>query len=409
MVYNGTNDLYAYFFERGINLLKENGYFGFIVSSKFIKTRYGKELRKFILDNTQIVQFIDFGELPVFEDATTYPCIIILKKSSKVKKRKENKILISKVRNLNFINLSEEVNSTKFFISQEMLNDETWMMEDNDIKNIKQKMEKAGTPLRKFINEKLYRGITTGYNDAFIIDEKTKNNLIQKDKNSEKIIKKFLTGKNIKRYSVKFNNLYLIFTYTGIKIDEFPAIKDYLTKFKSKLDVVWEVKHKKHPWYELRGCSYYPKFESPKIVFPRINIHPNFTLDLENYFTQDSSFIIPSSSKYLLGILNSKLLHFYANKTCSLLRGNYYDYRYQYVENFPIVIGDKKISNVIEEKVANLLNLHKKLHSLDGKQTDEKVRLEKEIKKVDDEIDQEVYRIYGITKEEQKIIEESLK
>jgi len=132
-------------------------------------------------------------------------------------------------------------------------------------------------------------------------------------------------------------------------------------------------------------------------------------LDLDNYFSQDSSFIIPSSSKYLLGILNSKLLHFYANKTCSLLRGNYYDYRYQYVENFPIVKEDNKKSRIIEEKVNNLLDLHKKLFSLDGKQTDEKARLEREIQKLDEEIDKEVYKIYGLTKEEINIIERGVK
>jgi len=225
-------------------------------------------------------------------------------------------------------------------------------------------MEKVGIPLKEFVGEKLYRGVTTGCNEAFIINEGTRTKLIKENKRSEEVIKKFLTGKDIKRYGVKFNQLYLILSYTGIKIDEYPTVKRHLSRFKSKLNKVWEVKYKKHPWYELRGCSYYSKFENPKIIFPRINIRPNFTLDLDRYFTQDSSFIIPSSSTYLLGILNSKLLQFYAEKTCSLLRGNYYDYRYRYVEKFPIAKPkDKDIKIKIENFVVNLLKLHNRLYS----------------------------------------------
>lgn len=404
-IYNGQNDLYTYFFEKGINLLKEGGLFGFIVSSKFIKTNYGRNLRQFILDNTKILQFIDFADLPVFSEATTYPCVIILEKSSKNERNKNNKILVSKLSTLNFSSLSKEIEKNSFYLKQSSLSALPWNMVDETQSTIKDKIDKRGVPLTKFINEKLYRGITTGYNEAFIIDEKIKNELIKKDSKSAEIIIKFLTGKDIKRYSTNFNNLYLVYTYTGINIDDYHAVKEYLLKFKTNLNKVWEVKHGKHPWYELRGCSYYDKFQAPKIIYPRINIRPNFTFDENKYFTQDSSFIIPSSSKYLLGVLNSKLMNYYAKQVCSLLRGGYYDYRYQYVELFPIVKPDKNTEEKINDFVNKMLEVNKKLNKFEEKNTIETAKLKEEIKDLDERIDQEVYKLYRITNKEKEIIE----
>ncbi len=405
--FNLKNDLYVYFFERGLELLKEGGLFGFIVSSKFIKTDYGKELREFILNNSKIIQFIDFGDLPVFSEATTYPCIILLKKS--IDKNDKNKILVSKIKSLDFSNLSQKIKSNSFYLKQSYLSKNQWILEDEDSTNLKKKIEKSIVSLNAFIGDKLYRGITTGCNEAFIIDEKTKSEIIRKDPQSKEVIRLFLTGKNIKRYSINFDNLYLIYAYTGIKLDDFQGIKEHLLKYKSKLQKVWEVKHGKHPWYELRGCSYYDKFDKFKIIYPRINREPNFALDEKGYLAQDSSFIIPSSSKYLLGLLNSKVIGYYAKQVCSLLRGGYYDYRYQYVELFPIKNPTPSQKNKIEEQVNTIISLHKQLQESGDKKTSQTAKLEEEIKKTDQEIDELVYEIYGITKEEQKIIEESLK
>ncbi len=407
-IYNGSNDLYAYFFERGLNLLKEKGLFGFIVSSKFTKTNYGRELRQFILDNSKIVRFIDFGDLPVFAEATTYPCIIILEKSTNPKNNLKNKITVSKIRSLKFNSLDEEIKADSFSISQSHLTDEPWSMENEISLSLKKKIEDKGLPLKKFIKQKLYRGITTGYNDAFIIDEETKNELIRKDPKSKEIIRPFLTGKDIKRYSIKFNSRYLIYSYTGIDIDNYSAVRDYLLQFKTQLDKVWEVKNHKHPWYELRGCSYYSQFDQPKIIYPRINIRPNFTIDEQRYFIQDSAFFIPTSSRYVLGILNCKLMQYYAERICSLLRGGYYDYRYQYVELFPIATCDKNIEDKVAILVNKTITLYKKLEVINQKMTDERHSIEKEINYTEGVIDELVYDIYNITDDEKKVIEDSL-
>jgi type I restriction-modification system DNA methylase subunit len=407
-VFNASNDLYTYFFERGIKLLKDNGLFGFIVSSKFTKTIYGKELRQFIIDNTKILQFIDFGDLPVFQEATTYPCIIILQKNRNRTANKKNKILVSKVKSLIFDNLTDEVDSNSFYLLQETLSSNPWVFENAESIAIKTKIENKGIPLKKFIGDKLYRGITTGFNDAFIIDANTRKDIIEKNQKAAEVIKPFLTGKNIKKNSINFGGLYLIFSYTGIDINKYPEIKEHLLKYKAQLDKVWEVKNKKHPWYELRGCSYYDKFQKTKIIYPRINVRPNFVIDYEGYFTQDSSFIIPSDSKYLVGVLNSRLMQYYAQKTCSMLRGGYYDYRYQYVELFPIAKGTPEQIEKIESMVDELTELNKKLNELGDKNTSKRAQIEEKIREREAVINELVFKIYEINREEKKIIEDSL-
>ncbi len=409
-IYDGTSDIYTYFFERAINLLKEGGYFAFIVSSKFTRTKYGRKLRDFILDNTQILQFIDFGELPVFQDATTYPCIIILKKTGNAKTRKSNKIIFSKVKSLNFKNLQDEVQSNQNIIKQSEISSEGWVFKEKADNKLKTKIEKNTVDLYSFVKGKLFRGITTGCNEAFIIDEKTKNSLIKKDKKSEEIIKKFIFGKNIKRYSVEFDDNYLIFAYTGINITKYPAVREHLMKFKSKLDKVWEVKHKKHPWYELRGCKYYSEFECDKIIFPDIASENRFSYDVEKHFCGNTAYIVPFKEKYLVGILNSKVIEYYFKQISTMIRGGFYRYIASYVKNIPIKKNmpqsfKTKLNNLVERRI----DLSKELRKVHDKQTDSKARLEREIEELDDQIDQEVYKLYGLTKDEIRIVEGSLK
>jgi len=118
---------------------------------------------------------------------------------------------------------------------------------------------------------------------------------------------------------------------------------------------------------------------------------------------------MPSKSKYLLGILNSKLMQYYVKFVCSLLRGGYYDYRYQYVELFPITSVNKIYEEKMNKLVDEMLLLNKRLNEIGDKKTDERARIEDEIKKTDGEIDQLVYKLYGLTKEEIDIVKESLK
>ena len=385
--YVGTADLYVYFFERGIANLKHKGKFSFIVSNKFARSGYGEKLRKYLLEKTKLIQYIDKFDGKVFEEATVDPCIIILEKTE----AKNNEL----------------VYNYNTHIKQNSLSSKSWGFGDEATQLMKNKIEQKGTLLKEW-DIFIYRGITTGFNEAFIIDETTYKELIKKDKKSRDILKPILKGEDILRYYFQSNKLYCIYSYTDINIKEYSAVYEHLEKYKNRLGNVWEAKNGKKKWYELRGCKYYQEFEKPKIIWSDISDKPCFTYDTQKYFLNNTTFMIPTENKYILGLLNSKLIFFYFTQISSKLGEKGYRFLPQYVEQLPIFKSRNNISDKISSLVDQMLDLQKKFNA-QNISAHEKERIEQQVKNLDNEIDQEVYTLYDITKDEQKIIEDSLK
>src|ERR1035437_9180174 len=152
-------DLYSYFIERGIGLLKSNGLFGIIVANKWMRANYGEPLRKW-LKKIAIKQIIDFGDLPVFQGVTTYPCILLCQKNNTIGDTE-----ITNVQSLDFHNLNEYVNSKKVMLNQSSLDDNGWNLTSNQEQNLIKKIKDAGIPLGEYIQDKIHYGIKTGYNE----------------------------------------------------------------------------------------------------------------------------------------------------------------------------------------------------------------------------------------------------
>src|SRR5574344_246494 len=203
-VANGTADLYVYFYELALNMLKPNGLKGFICSNKFFRAKYGENLREYILQNTTILQIADFNGVKIFEDETVDSAITIFQK------QKEDNNSTFKVVDVDLVNSYE--------MKQSDLTKTSFSFSNPKELAIKQKIDKIGIPLKQWdIN--IYRGILTGFNEAFIIDEATKNELIKKDSKSLEIIKPLIKGRDIKKYNYEFNNLFLISTFPALKLD----------------------------------------------------------------------------------------------------------------------------------------------------------------------------------------------
>ncbi|MCI0454683.1 MAG: BREX-1 system adenine-specific DNA-methyltransferase PglX, partial [Candidatus Dadabacteria bacterium] len=411
-VFHGIADLYVYFIEKGVSLLKEKGLFGFIVANKWMRANYGNTLRSW-MKQQYIKEIIDFGDLPVFQEATTYPCILILSKE-----RSKATFPSTKVEDLNFINLSEYVQLNHYQVNQQSLDDKGWSLVDESTEQLVRKLLTSGTKLGNYVSGKIYYGIKTGLNKAFVIDEEMKKRLIEEDHKSVEIIKTFLVGRDIKRYQPVLNKHHLIFTRRGIKIDNYPGIKKYLQQFKEELmpkPTSWKGKEWKgrkpgsYQWYEIQDTvDYYAEFERQKIIYPNICKKPEFTFDQNNFYTNQKCFIIPLSDKYLLGILNSSLNFFLFRIILPKLRGGFYEPSYVFFKDFPIRTinfsdrNEKKLHNDLVELVEVMLNLHKKIQIAKG---GEKEQIQRQIEKTDREIDEIVYKLYGITEEEKKIIE----
>lgn len=454
-VYNGSADLYTYFVEKGVELTKQNGYLSMIFPNKFMRARYGKSLRGY-LTKTEMLKLIDFGDLPIFQDAVTYPFILTLKK--KVAQR--HLIEACNVKELDIANLNSYLEKESFELNSESLTDESWYLADSTKTDLVSKIKEAGISLKDYTNSPIYSGIKTGYNKAFIIDKNQKDELIKADKSASKIIEPFLMGTDIGRYKINDAEKYIILLKKDMDIQKYPSILNYMQEHKAKLANRSDIKGKGE-WYELRACSYYDLFKEDKIIFPDISPIPRFYLDESGYYTDMTGFFIPSNSKYLLALLNSKLMFFYFSSISSSIRGGYYRFKRQYVEKLPIKKIDDELENTFNQKVDSIheligskddkikkftnylnisyqpLKISNKLYEfykcefndfikelkkqkvalnervkyeLMGLFTDEKekiINLEKSISVIETEIDHLIYQLYNLTDEEIKIIEDN--
>lgn len=418
-VYHGMADLYSYFVERSIHLLNPSGLYGVIVANKWMRAAYGHELRKF-LQQQNIIEIIDFGDLPVFESATTYPCILIAGNANK----SAGKIKLTIAGTLTFSSLEEYVKHEHKFIKPASLDENGWNLAGEKEQKLLQKLQKEGVPLGEYINGKIYRGVLTGLNEAFVIDEATKQRLIKEDKRSREIIKPFLAGKDIKRYQKPESRNYLIlipkgFTNKSNKSGKHPwewlktnytSIANYLEPFKAKAEKRFD---KGDHWWELRACDYYCEFEKPKIIYPNILKQPEFSYDLQRLYTNQKCFIIQKEDKYLLGILNSKIVGYLFDKMLPKLRGGFYEPNYIIFKYFPIKqidFNDKnenQIHNSIERIVSEVLELH--IERNETKLSPKICELQIKIDYYESKINSLVYQLYGLTDEEINIVEEAVK
>ncbi|MEK8015637.1 MAG: N-6 DNA methylase, partial [Candidatus Parabeggiatoa sp.] len=203
--YHGVADLYVYFIEKGLSLLRDKGRFSIIVANKWMRAHYGKPLRQF-LSQQQLTEITDFGDLPVFQKATTYPCILGIQKQAP-----QTTFQVTQIKTLDFSDLKTYTAKKSYTVQQSALEEKGWVLVDNKTQALLDKLHQMGVPLNQYVNGKIYRGVLTGFNDAFVIDAETREKLIAEDLKSEELIKPFLQGRDIKRYQPLFVQRYLIF------------------------------------------------------------------------------------------------------------------------------------------------------------------------------------------------------
>ncbi len=379
-----TGDIYSLFYELGHCILKEQGILSFITSNKWMRAAYGESLRRFFVEKTNPLILIDFGGTQIFDTATVDTNILIF---SKDKNRQQTMACI--VKNQVLENLSDffRQNATLCHFSTE-----SWVILSKIEKRIKSKIEAVGTPLKDW-DIKIYRGVLTGYNEAFIIDGKKKDELIAADPKSAEVIRPILRGRDIKRYSYDFADFWLINTHNGVKekgvnrinIEDYPAIKQHLDQYYSQLE---KRADKGDTPYNLRNCAYTEDFYKQKIVYNDIAQKLTFSLAEKGMFFNNTVYFINGNEeelKYLIGFLNSSLIDWYY-KTLSVQLGEKAVRLFSiYVEKIPIVKychenGIIQLVDYILSDIDNSQEIEVKLNKL-------------------------IYRLYDLTNEEIEFIE----
>ncbi|MDR9405244.1 MAG: Eco57I restriction-modification methylase domain-containing protein, partial [Halothece sp. Uz-M2-17] len=286
-VHSSRSDLYCYFYARSLQLLREGGMLAFISSNKWFRANYGEKLREHVAETCQVSSITDFRDLPIFENASAYPMIFIAQKGIK---KKHQSIRYTEVQSLDYpypdvLNLIKQTGEA---LPNKALDGKNWMLADSEIVKRIKRMEEVGTPLGEYVKGKIFYGVKTGYNPAFIINGAKREELIAKNPECAEIIKPLVVGKDIKKWSVDYKDQYLIYMYHGIDIEPFPAVIEHLQTYKERL----ENRATKQNWYELQQpqMRYSIFFDSEKIIFPDIAKKARFAIDVKYSYISDTSY-----------------------------------------------------------------------------------------------------------------------
>jgi hypothetical protein len=467
--YNKRGDLYILFVEKGFNLIKDNGVISYIMPNKWLQAGYGKNLREYFLTK-ELIKLIDFGDLQIFEGATTYPCIFVAKNNTP-----KISFSVSVLKATDSFDFNSIVNSSAENFETSKFSGDTWVISSNKEKDLLTKLNQNNKSLEKFVNGEANYGIKFGLTEAFLIDNKKKKELISENSNSENIIGSILRGRDITRYGKPCKDdldSIILANFGSYKFIEnkYPAIYNHLIQYEDKLKKRGQCNGSKetnekpftgqHHWLELDNnpsLDYLSLYTKPKIMYQKFQVKPCFIYDEQRLFCNDSMWIIPTDNKALLGVLNSKMGWWLITKYCTQIQ-NGCQLIWKYFGQIPIpelsnpnltisvenIISSNSALQETSQKFQRTLQRKFELEILPKKLQDwylltypefinelakKKIKLslseeaewedyflqeskkalalKTDIDSTDKEIDQMVYVLYGLTEEEIGIVENS--
>ena len=370
--YHGMADLFVYFFERGIEVLKPGGRLGFIVANKWLRGGYAEPLRKILATDTTLESIVDFGHAPIFPDADAFPCIVTLaKRAPGADATAANDVHVTMFprEELEATEIPDYVARHGYAVPQARLGAAPWSLEPPALDTLMAKIRAAGTPLAQYAGVKLFYGIKTGLNEAFVIDTQTRDRLVAEDARSTEILKKYLRGQDVDRWAGSWAGLWMIFARRGIEIEQYPAIKNHLDQFRERLEPrpasssggTWSGrKAGNYKWYELQDAvDYFDLFEKNKIVVHRYMFHPSFCLVSGGMYINDASAFLPTADPWILAVLNSPCFWYYAFKAYPHKKDETIAMDQQCVNAAPIPAASVAIREQAEAVVTKLIDMKK--------------------------------------------------
>lgn len=407
--YTGTADLFVYFYERAVKLLRPGGALAFITSNKYYRSGYGEKLRCFLARELSLQQLIDFGDAPVFE-AIAYASILTGTRSTPTNGAAALGYTWEK--DVAFDRIAQVLPERGQTILQSELKAAGWHFKNPITQVLRRKFESAGVPLGKFVGERVFNGVKSGHKEAFTLSNEQRLRLAASGPESAALVKPLLKGRDVKRWRIEPTSRWLLyiswhFPYKPeANIDpsstvaeaafqkRFPEVFAHLTSFRGELAKRDQSEIGiRYEWF----CLSRPRpesavyFQSPKIVFPDIAVEPSFAWDEMGHAVENTAYFIPSQ-KWLLGVLNSKAAFWFFRQISNTIRGGFVRFIRQYVEQIPIPAVSLEQQNAVEQLVDRILAAKTQDAAAD-------------VSALEREIDQLVYMLYGLTKDEIKIVE----
>ena len=396
-----TGDIYCLFYERANQLLKEGGHLCFISSNKWMRAAYGRKLRDYLIKHTRPIQLLDMG--PDVFDATVDTNILLLQNS-----------VLDVCTAFKAVTMKSDFDKQAGDIGQYLSDKgvdmippakaESWSIFSSIERTLKSKIERIGKPLKAW-DLNIYFGIKTGCNEAFLIDESKREELVAQDPRSAEVIKPLLRGRDIECYHVQQTEMYMLATGYDLDIPStYPAIYNHLENTGKRIESgrrgkgLFNRDDQGENWWNLRTCAYYSEFEKEKIVWKRIGSILRFAYSQHPMFCLDSTCIATGEKvKFLTAVLNSRLSHYQLFGLAPKTGTGDLIVSVQALEPLlvpPIKEANQHLVTQIEDRVDSIL---------DAKRTN----ADADTTALEKEIDQIVYSLYDLTPEEIAIVEEN--
>ena len=400
-------DVSVYFYKRGADFLRDNGILTYICTNKFMRSGYGDNIREFLTTDMSFQTLLDLGNTPVFK-ASVDTCITLIEKCIPTTNHSLRALTLRKASEDLIVH--DAFQDQSFPIKLEDLSSDVWAVAPPDSQALLKKLKRTGNTLSKCVDDRLYRGIVTGYNKAFVVCPDTRDRLIEADAGSDELIKPLFSGGDISKWRTDATDEYIIAIESSANRDwpwkdasdeseaeeifaeYYPAIFEYLNGYRERLR---DREDQGKFYWELRSCTYYVEFEKPKIVWADINKSVRVSYDTTGTLSLQTVYIMPTDDFSLLAILNSRLFEWYAKYRFQSLKdpwaGGSSRFIAQYMENVPIAdrtpVQRVELSHLVEQ-------------ILENPNSDEVPDLEKKI-------DALVYQLYELSQTEIAIIEQT--
>lgn len=372
--YDGVADLFVYFYDQGLCLLRPGGRLSYVVTNKWLRAGYAEGLRRMFADKSWIEFIADFGHAKkFFPDADVFPSIIMVRRPNEKVPPATTQVSVIPRDKVPEKALDEAVAKHTFTLPRTYFGKDSWTLEPPDVIALLKKITGGHKTLEDYAGVKPLYGIKTGLNETFLIDTATKERLVAADANSENLIKPYLRGQDIERWWSPSPQLWMIFTRKGTVIDDYPAIRDYLQTFRQRLEPKpenWKPKKKgekwkgrkagTYAWYEVQDpVDYHDEFNHPKILVKRIAFYPEFSVDTSKMHVNDSALIIRNTDPWLLACLNSPLAWYFMFKTYPHKKDEAVALDIPFLRLMPIATQPTDFK---KEDVASLQKLQKRVH-----------------------------------------------
>jgi len=381
-LHSGTADLFVYFFGQGMRLIGEEGCLSYISSNSWLRANYAKPLRAFLRTKTTLAKLIDLGDNRVFADALdVYPAILVVSRQIPTSNYSAQVAVFTRGEEIQ--PFEERVATKLFSVTIHDQPDNGWQLGDDAGRQVFQKILAKGTPLGDVVTGQIYSGVKTGLNEAFIVDQTTRDKLIADDPSCEILLKPILRGEDLRPWYQEDNGRWLIFlpdgwtnNTCGIGLSEEEAWNYLGEKHPSivkHLALLADAGRKRTDkgtfWWELRPCVYYPAFSKPKIFWPDITRFPRFSWDTSGFYVGNTGYILVTEETWLLGFLASRCAWFLISKTAVGLgeRAGFNRYRLidQYMRPLPTpnpTQTEREAIGIVVMKITQVAQTRYKLH-----------------------------------------------